>query len=86
MSQQQRARLWRDGALASQMIWEAVDTLAGASGTAFINRNAPMNRVWRDVRVAYMHGGLYMNTVMEIYGRVAVGKTPNTPMLPELTQ
>jgi 3-hydroxy-9,10-secoandrosta-1,3,5(10)-triene-9,17-dione monooxygenase len=84
MSVQQRARLWRDAALASQMIWEGVDMLAGASGTAFINRNAPMNRVWHDVRVAYMHGGLYMATCMEIYGRIAAGKAPNTAMLPEV--
>jgi 3-hydroxy-9,10-secoandrosta-1,3,5(10)-triene-9,17-dione monooxygenase len=84
MSVQQRARLWRDAALASRMIWEAVDMLAGASGTAFINRNAPMNRVWHDVRVAYMHGALHASTFFELYGRLSTGKPPNTFLLPEL--
>ncbi|GAB2875681.1 acyl-CoA dehydrogenase family protein [Paraburkholderia jirisanensis] len=84
MSVQQRARLWRDAGLASKLIWEAVDMLASASGTAFINRNAPMSRIWHDVRVAYMHGGLYANTFFELYGRVSAGKGPNTLMLPEL--
>jgi 3-hydroxy-9,10-secoandrosta-1,3,5(10)-triene-9,17-dione monooxygenase len=85
MSVQLRARLWRDAALASQLTWEGVDLLAGASGTAFINRNGPMNRIWHDVRVAYMHGALYMSTCTEIYGRVAAGKVPNTFLLPPLT-
>ncbi|MFC0397855.1 acyl-CoA dehydrogenase family protein [Paraburkholderia rhizosphaerae] len=84
MSVQQRARIWRDAGFASRLIWEGVDQIAGASGTAFINRDAPMNRVWRDVRVAYMHGAIYHDTCYEIYGRAAAGKTPITFLLPEL--
>ncbi|QYD67809.1 acyl-CoA dehydrogenase [Paraburkholderia edwinii] len=83
MSVEQRARMWRDAAFASQLVWEAVDRLAGASGTAFVNRNGPMNRIWHDVRVATMHGALYADTCFEIYGRVAAGKAPNTFLLPE---
>jgi 3-hydroxy-9,10-secoandrosta-1,3,5(10)-triene-9,17-dione monooxygenase len=85
ISVEQRARIWRDAAFASQLIWEAVDRLAGASGTAFVNRTGPMNRIWHDVRVATMHGALYADTLFEIYGRVAAGKAPNTPLLPGLT-
>jgi 3-hydroxy-9,10-secoandrosta-1,3,5(10)-triene-9,17-dione monooxygenase len=85
MSVEQRARIWRDAAFASQLLWEAVDRLAGASGTAFVNRNGPMNRIWHDVRVATMHGALYADTCFEIYGRVAAGKAPNTALLPGLT-
>lgn len=85
MSLQQRARIWRDGGFARQLIWEAVDMLSGASGTAIIDRNAPMSRIWTDVRVAYMHGGVHTDTCMEIYGGAAVGKTAKTYLLPELT-
>ncbi|CAB3760304.1 acyl-CoA dehydrogenase family protein [Paraburkholderia humisilvae] len=83
MSAQQRARIWRDAGFASRLIWEGVDQLAGASGTAFINRNAPMSRIWHDVRVAYMHGGIYIDTCYEVYGRVAAGKSSVSFMLPE---
>jgi 3-hydroxy-9,10-secoandrosta-1,3,5(10)-triene-9,17-dione monooxygenase len=84
MALEQRARIWRDAGFASRLIWEAVDRLAGASGTAFINRHAPMSRVWHDVRVANMHGGIHIDTCLELYGRVAAGKAPNTLLLPDL--
>ena len=85
MSVQQRARIWRDAGYASQMIREGVDQIASASGTAFINRNTPLSRVWHDVRVASMHGALLRDTCIEIYGRVAAGVPVNTLLLPELT-
>ncbi len=81
---EQRTRCWRDAGFASKLVWEAVDMLAGASGTSFINRTGPMNRVWHDVRVACMHGALCVSTCLELYGRVATGKAPNTLLLPEL--
>ncbi|GAB7521264.1 hypothetical protein PBS_02470 [Paraburkholderia sp. 2C] len=43
MSTLQRARIWRDAAYASQLIWEGVDRIAGASGTAFVKRDEPLN-------------------------------------------
>jgi 3-hydroxy-9,10-secoandrosta-1,3,5(10)-triene-9,17-dione monooxygenase len=82
MSTLQRARIWRDAAYASQLIWEGVDRIAGASGTTFVKRDEPLNRVWRDVRVATMHGGNVRETSMEIYGRVAMGMPSNTFLLP----
>ncbi|HEY3599643.1 MAG TPA: acyl-CoA dehydrogenase [Paraburkholderia sp.] len=85
MTQEQRARIWRDGGFASQLIWEAVDMMAAASGTAFINAKSPINRVWRDVRVATMHGGICLSTCLELYGRISTGKAPNTMLLPALT-
>ncbi|CAB3759792.1 acyl-CoA dehydrogenase family protein [Paraburkholderia solisilvae] len=85
MSLEQRARIWRDAGMASRMIWEAVDQLASASGTAFVNRGAPMNRVWHDVKVASVHGAIYSDTFYELYGRIAAGKTSNSPQLPALT-
>jgi 3-hydroxy-9,10-secoandrosta-1,3,5(10)-triene-9,17-dione monooxygenase len=40
-----------------------------------------MNRLWRDVRVAGMHGGLNASANMELFGRVLCKKEPNSPML-----
>jgi alkylation response protein AidB-like acyl-CoA dehydrogenase len=78
---EQRARIRRDAGVASQLIWEAVDLLAGASGGSFADAKNPMNRLWRDVRVAGMHGGINTSTAMELFGRILFGKEPNTALL-----
>jgi 3-hydroxy-9,10-secoandrosta-1,3,5(10)-triene-9,17-dione monooxygenase len=82
MTNKQRAQIWRDAGFASQLIWEAVDMLALASGTAAVDRNSPMSRIWHDVRVACMHGGLYRDACLENYGRLAAGQSSLTPLLP----
>jgi 3-hydroxy-9,10-secoandrosta-1,3,5(10)-triene-9,17-dione monooxygenase len=81
MALEQRARIRRDAGTASQLIWEAVDLLAGASGGSFAYAKNPMNRLWRDVRVAGMHGGLNASANMELFGRILCKKEPNTPLL-----
>lgn len=81
MALEQRARIRRDAGAASQFIWEAVDLLAGASGGSFVYAKNPMNRLWRDVRVAGMHGGLNASANMELFGRILCKKEPNTPLL-----
>jgi 3-hydroxy-9,10-secoandrosta-1,3,5(10)-triene-9,17-dione monooxygenase len=79
MPLEQRIRIWRDAGFASQLIWEAADLMAGASGGAIANIGNPMSRLWRDVRVAGLHGAICTSTTMEVFGRVLLGKTPNTP-------
>lgn len=81
MPLERRARVWRNAGAASRLIWEAVDLLAGASGGSFAQVKNPMNRLWRDVRVASMHGGIVPSSTMEIFGRILSGKAPNTPLL-----
>lgn len=81
MTREQRARIWRDAGAASQMLWEAVDLLARMSGSSFARVGNPMNRLWRDVRVAGLHGALRTSTTAEIFGRIIFGKNPNTPFL-----
>jgi 3-hydroxy-9,10-secoandrosta-1,3,5(10)-triene-9,17-dione monooxygenase len=78
MPREVRARIWRDSGASSRLLWEAVDLLAGASGGSFVNVNNPMSRLWRDIRVAGMHGGLCTSSSMEIFGRVLFGKSPNS--------
>jgi 3-hydroxy-9,10-secoandrosta-1,3,5(10)-triene-9,17-dione monooxygenase len=80
MPLEQRVRIWRDAGFASQLIWEAVDLMAGASGSAIVNVGNPISRLWRDVRVAGLHGGICTSTTMELFGRVLLGKKPNTPL------
>jgi 3-hydroxy-9,10-secoandrosta-1,3,5(10)-triene-9,17-dione monooxygenase len=81
MALEQRARIRRDAGAASQLIWEAMDLLAGASGGSFAYTKNPMNRLWRDGRVAGMHGGINASTNMELFGRILCQKEPNSPML-----
>ena len=81
MALEQRARIRRDAGAASQLIWEAMDLLAGASGGSFAYIKNPMNRLWRDVRVASMHGAVNASSNMELFGRILCEKEPNTPLL-----
>jgi 3-hydroxy-9,10-secoandrosta-1,3,5(10)-triene-9,17-dione monooxygenase len=81
MTVAQRARIRRDAGAASRLIWEAVDLLAGASGGSFAYAGNSMNRLWRDVRVTGMHGGIYTGATMELFGRILCGKEPNTSLL-----
>jgi 3-hydroxy-9,10-secoandrosta-1,3,5(10)-triene-9,17-dione monooxygenase len=81
MTVEQRARIWRDAGAASRLIWEAVDLLAGASGGSFAYAGDSMNRLWRDVRIAGLHGGICTSTTMELFGRILCGKEPNTALL-----
>ncbi len=78
MPREVRARIWRDAGASSQLLWEAVDLFAGASGGSFANVNNPMNRLWRDIRVASMHGGLCTSSSMEVFGRILFGKSSNS--------
>ena len=81
MALEQRARIRRDAGAASQSIWEAMDLLAGASGGSFAYTKNPMNRLWRDARVAGMHGGLNASANLELFGRILCKKEPNIPLL-----
>jgi 3-hydroxy-9,10-secoandrosta-1,3,5(10)-triene-9,17-dione monooxygenase len=56
-----------------------VDPMVGASGGAIVDVANPMSRLWRDVRVAGLHGAICTSTTMEMFGRVLLGKQPNTP-------
>jgi 3-hydroxy-9,10-secoandrosta-1,3,5(10)-triene-9,17-dione monooxygenase len=78
---EQRARIRRDAGAASELIWQAVDQLAGASGGSFAYAGNLMNRLWRDVRVATLHGGIYTSFTNELFGRILCGQEPNTPVL-----
>jgi alkylation response protein AidB-like acyl-CoA dehydrogenase len=76
-----RAKVRSDAGTASQLIWEAVDALASGSGGSFAASNNLVNRYWRDVRVAGLHGVLCTSTSWELYGRLLCGQEANTPLV-----
>jgi alkylation response protein AidB-like acyl-CoA dehydrogenase len=77
----ERIRIRRDAGYANQLVWEAMEILANASGGSFASVENGMNRIWQDVRVASLHGGVTCSTVMELFGRVMCGLPPNTPLI-----
>ncbi|WP_019450547.1 acyl-CoA dehydrogenase family protein [Cupriavidus sp. BIS7] len=76
-----RARIRRDTGYASKTMWDAVDILASASGGSLAGARNPFNRVWRDARVANLHGIVCTTTNLELYGRMLCGQVPNTPLV-----
>lgn len=73
MDQMTRARIRRDTGFACRLIWEGIDMLAGACGGSFASVSHPLNRIWRDARVASLHASLVPSTVFELYGRMMCG-------------
>lgn len=76
-----RARIRRDTGYASQLIWEGVDILATASGGSLAGTGNPFNRLWRDARIANLHGVVCTSTNLELFGRILCGKEANTPLV-----
>lgn len=76
-----RARVRMDCAHAVRQCLEAVEQLYLASGGSGIADASPTQRAWRDVHAINMHGLLNLQTNQEMYGRVLLGRTPNTPLI-----
>lgn len=76
-----RARIRRDTGYASKLIWEAVDLLASASGGSLASTANPFGRIWRDARIANLHGVVCTSTNMELFGRLLCGQPANTPLV-----
>ncbi|HLZ74204.1 acyl-CoA dehydrogenase family protein [Phenylobacterium sp.] len=76
MPEADRARLVRDSSYADQLVWEAVDLIAGAGGGSFARRTNVLNRVWQDVKVANMHPFITQAVNYEAYGRLICGVRP----------
>ncbi len=76
-----RARIRRDIALAVRLIIDAVDMLALAYGGSAAGAADNLGRVWRDLRVATLHGLLVPATGFELYGRLRCGQPLKTAMV-----
>ena len=76
MPEAERGRLVRDSSYADQLVWEAVDLIARASGGSFARRANVLNHVWQDVKVANMHPFITQSVNYEAYGRLLCGVRP----------
>ena len=79
-SLEQRARYKRDGAFAATLCTRAVDLLFSASGGGAIYARNPIQRAFRDVHAANAHYNLNWDVNGAIYGRVALGLSPDAPL------
>jgi 3-hydroxy-9,10-secoandrosta-1,3,5(10)-triene-9,17-dione monooxygenase len=76
-----RARVRMDCAHAVRQCLEAAEILYLACGGSGIAEANPVQRAWRDLHAVNMHGLLTLETNQEMYGRVVLGLTPNTPLI-----
>jgi len=76
----QRARYRRDGAFAATLCTKAVDLLFAATGGNAIYEMNPIQRAFRDIHAANAHYMLNWDINGAVYGRVALGLTPDAPL------
>lgn len=71
-----RARIVRDTSASNQLVWEAIDLLASASGGSFARRDNALNGIWQDIKVATQHPFVTVTSNFESYGRLICGVEP----------
>ena len=76
----QRARYRRDGAYAATLCTKAVDVLFQATGGGAIYARNPLQRAFRDVHAANAHYVLNWDINGAMYGRVALGLSPDATL------
>jgi 3-hydroxy-9,10-secoandrosta-1,3,5(10)-triene-9,17-dione monooxygenase len=76
----QRARYRRDGAYAATLCTKAVDVLFQATGGGAIYARNPLQRAFRDVHAANAHYVLNWDINGTMYGRVALGLSPDATL------
>jgi 3-hydroxy-9,10-secoandrosta-1,3,5(10)-triene-9,17-dione monooxygenase len=77
----ERARMRVDVALAVRRCLEAVEILFRESGASGVRSSSPLGRAYDDLRATNNHGLLHLETNLEMYGRLLLGQTPNTPLI-----
>ncbi|RDI49426.1 acyl-CoA dehydrogenase family protein [Nocardia mexicana] len=73
----ERIRARTQCSYALRLSWEAVDLLYDLSGGSAIAELEPMQRYWRDLKTATLHGLLTSSTTLPLQGRVELGREPN---------
>jgi len=76
----QKARYRRDAAFAAGLCTKAVDVLFTATGGGAIYERNPLQRAFRDAHAANAHYALTWDVNSVIFGRVALGLPPDTPL------
>lgn len=73
-----RARTRADCAWAVRQCMDAVEILYIASGGSGLANSSVIQRAQRDLHAVNMHGILMLETNLDVYGRVLLGKAPGT--------
>jgi 3-hydroxy-9,10-secoandrosta-1,3,5(10)-triene-9,17-dione monooxygenase len=76
-----RARMRLDCAQGVRRCLQGVEILFHASGASGIRTSSPLTRAVADLRAINQHGLLNLETNQELYGRVLLGLTPNSPLI-----
>lgn len=76
-----RARARMDCSRAVHYAREAVNLLVSASGGSAFGEHNPLQRIWRDINTASLHGILTHRTNLEMYGRILLGLPQNSPLI-----
>ena len=76
-----KVRWRRDAAYAARMCTSAVDIVFSAAGGGAIYEHNPLQRAFRDIHAANGHFGVNWDANGVLYGRVALGLPPDTPIL-----
>jgi 3-hydroxy-9,10-secoandrosta-1,3,5(10)-triene-9,17-dione monooxygenase len=76
-----RGRVKRDVGFAIRLLTEAADTITSAYGGSAAVAANPLGRVWRDLRVATLHGLLVPVPGLELYGRLRCGQPSKMAMI-----
>ena len=76
-----RGRIRMDCAEGVRYLMEGVDKLFHTGGAAGLSLRSAMQRAWRNLHATHMHGLLAHAPSAEIYGRLLLGKEPNTPIV-----
>jgi 3-hydroxy-9,10-secoandrosta-1,3,5(10)-triene-9,17-dione monooxygenase len=71
----------RNLAYAARLGREAVDILVDGAGGSFLRNDHPLNIVWRNVRGAAQHKGVFLNDALEAYGRSLCGLDSQSVLL-----
>ncbi len=76
-----RGRIRMDCAQGVRFLMDGVDKLFHTGGATGLSMRNALQRAWRNLHATNMHGLLAMEPSAEIYGRLLLGKEPNTPIV-----
>jgi len=69
-----RARMY--SALASQYVYESVETMMSEAGSSALAQGQPLERMWRDMSTAHRHQAYRLDPARKVFGRILLGKGP----------
>lgn len=81
MPLERRAKARMDCAYAVRLCLESAQGLYIATGGSGLDEKSPIHLAFKDLNAVNMHGLLSMKTNLEMYGRVLLGLSPNSPVV-----